>query len=205
MARSKAEKVSTDRTPARALLLPYERNLTEYEALVASARPVRVFAVDPGVANIASCFIQFDGDAITETVSNKFEMPKFQTVFARLYYIERALSNWIAAYKPDVIVKEGIAHYMKFGVADAGRIQHLIERLAFEHGVPYVTVSPSVMRAFVGSKEKSDTKLKVWQRWGVQFDSEDETDAFAIGMTGRALLTGEWAIKPKSKPKKKAA
>lgn len=205
MARKKTEKVSTDRTPSRALLLPYERNLTEYEALVPPTDPQTIFAIDPGVGNIASCLMMLSGMSIVEAIANKFEVPTFQTVFARLYYIEKALSNWITTYKPDLIVKEGIAHYMKFGVADAGRIQHLIERLAFEHGIPYVTVAPTTMRSYVGSKEKSDTKLRVWQKWAVQFDSEDETDAFAIGMTGRAILTGEWAIKPKSKPKKKAA
>lgn len=205
MARSKAEKVSTDRTPARALLLPYERNLTEYEALVPSPAARRIFGIDPGTGNVATCLIDLNADGkIIGTIANKYDAPKFQTVFAKVYYIERALANWITEYKPDLIVKEGIA-YAPNGVALAGRLQHIFERLAFEHSVPYVTVNPSTMRAFVGSKEKSDTKLRVWQRWGVQFDSEDETDAFAIGMTGRALLTGEWAMKPKKKPKKKAA
>jgi hypothetical protein len=63
------------------------------------------------------------------------------------------------------------------------------------------------MRAFVGAagkgKTKSDTKLRVFQKWGVEFPTEDETDAYALAQNGLAIAYGEYAVKALKKRAKR--
>jgi hypothetical protein len=139
-------------------------------------RPQRILAIDPGIKNIAAAYIEVDNSKkpiYVETI--KFaatETSEFSGAM-RLLYIEQMLSWYFVHYDPQVVMKEDPAHNAAFGVADAGMIAYMIERLAIEHQVPLVHVNPSTMRRFMKSKEKSDTKLNAFVQYGLKFGSEE--------------------------------
>jgi Holliday junction resolvasome RuvABC endonuclease subunit len=158
-----------------------------------------VLAIDPGTANMAICVLT-RGHADT-AYTKRLVVPTLPGVTAKVLYLDHVLDGLIREFEPELIVKEGPAHFASFGVADAGRVQYAIERLAYAHNLPLITIAPMTMRTFVGAagkgKTKSDTKLQVFKKWGVEFPTEDETDAFALAQTGLAIAHGEYAVKPK--------
>lgn len=168
---------------------------------------MRVLSIDPGRGNMA--LIYWDGakphsmrvgDFLKE---HKFE---FRTTAGYAACMGRIIAFFLSGLSVDLIIKEGVTHYKKFGVADSGRIQQIIEGLAIEYDVPFYTVNPTTMRRFLKTNEKSSTKLAVYKRWGLEFASEDETDAFAIMQTGLAILRGEFyaTVKEENAAKKAA-
>ena len=163
-----------------------------------------VLAIDPGTANMAFCVLTRGS---TGFVTRKIVVPPLTGIAAKVLYLEHVIGDLIATYQPELLVKEGPAHFSSFGVADAGRVQYAIERLAYSHNLPLITIAPMTMRAFIGAagkgKTKSDTKLRVFQKWGVEFPTEDETDAYALAQTGLAIAHGEYTIKaPKKRVKR---
>jgi Holliday junction resolvasome RuvABC endonuclease subunit len=171
-----------------------------------SSKEYVVLAIDPGTTNLAACILARNA-RVQQTYTTKFAMPKLTTTYQKISYLENAIQEWLSATlhafhgfpngSIDLLIKESIAHGYPGGVADAGRVQHMLESFADFHDVPFVDVNPSAMRAYIGSKAKSDTKLAVYKKFHVEFDSEDECDAYAIAMTGLALISGEY--KPKTK------
>lgn len=174
----------------------------EREIIPPPERIRRVLAIDPGTQNLAVCYLEIGGTPKTM----KIEPPDtIQTIAGAVRYLQGVLQWWLASRDVDLIIKEGIAHGKKFGVAEAGRLQHMIEEVAMMYRIPYITVNPTTMRAFMKSKEKSDTKLKVFQRYGYEFASEDETDAYAILETGLAGVRGEVNLGQHGLKKRKVA
>lgn len=187
---------------------PETREVAAYQprAFDASRTEYRILAIDPGTTNLAACFI--DRNEKRQIVrTTKFMIPKLATTFQRIKYLECVIGEWLREQIAeqgirstfDLLIKESIAHGYAGGVADAGRVQHMLECFADLWDVPFVDVNPSAMRAYLGSKAKSDTKLAVYKKFHVEFDSEDECDVFAIAMTGLALLRGEYVPKTKKK------
>lgn len=195
------KKSSLDLTPNPTDL---ESLLVRFETYASQViRTDKVLAIDPGTANIGFAYV----DA-TKTVTSKIDLPKIAQISLKVRYVEDVIAHWVDAYAPTLIVKEGPAHFSAFGVADAGRVQYAIERLAFECDIPLVTVTPMSMRSYMGvagkGKSKSDTRLAVFKKYGFEADSEDEIDAFALAKTGIAIVDGSYEIKkPKPKVKKK--
>lgn len=166
-----------------------------------------LIAIDPGTTNLAACYM-LRTPRVQMTRTTKFRIPKLDTTYQKIRYLSLAIEEWMGSllgyvgqetYVPriDLVIKESIAHGYAGGVADAGRVQHMIESLADRWSVPFIDVNPTSMRAFLGSKSKSDTKLAVYKKYHAEFPSEDECDVFAIAMTGLAIMSGEY------KPKKK--
>ena len=198
MGKAKSER---DKTPNKAVLRAIKTEIESWGSGVPGTIGTTL-AIDPGTANLALCLISPD-----EVITSKIELPKFEDIAGRVRYLYAVIEQWVLVYKPQLIVKEGPAFFAKFGVADAGRVQYAIEHLAFEHRIPLITVTPMSMRSYVGAsgkgKTKSDTKLRVFQKWGLEFPSEDETDAYGIARTGLAIIAGEYKVTEKKPSKKK--
>lgn len=181
----------------------YARSIEWYEKHVKTERRIgvarspqffRFLAIDPGTKNVAIVYWADGKTPQSFKVDDLIKAAKlsFDSTAGHLLYIEAVIRFFLATRDIDVIFKEGVAHYKTHGVAEAGRIQQMIERLAIEYRVPYMTINPMTMRRFIETTEKSSTKLQVYKRWNLEFASEDETDAFALLQTGLAIMRGEF-------------
>ncbi len=179
-----------------------EELLSRYKSTLAPGKEIKtILAVDPGLVNMAVCFVHYVGGKTSVIRTTKFEMPKFHSTFHKVKYLQHMICYWVRPIinehmaPLDIIIKESIAHGYPGGVADAGRVQHMLESLAWDFNIPFLDVSPTAMRSYFKSKSKSDTKLSVYKKYHVEFPSEDECDVFAIAMTGLAILSGEYKLK----------
>lgn len=212
MGKKQVRELRPTQFPDRDLLRGYSLNdaarIVEYETTQLPQHPKRILGIDPGKTNIAICYWEVGQTPQTLKVDDLMREAKitFDSVIGHFRYIETILQFFLASRDIDLIVKEGVAHWSSYGVAEAGRIQQMIERLAIDYHVPFFTVNPQTMRRFLKTDEKSTTKLEVYKRWGYEFASEDETDAFAIVQTALAILRGEFFATAKDeKAAKKAA
>jgi len=164
----------------------------------------RVLAVDPGTTNIALALLDLEHNSHWTSKVDAPENVKSHSLQIR--YREIVFEQWVLHFRPDVIFIEGIAYSAEFRVAESGKIRYMIERVAFEYGIPCYVIQNSTMRKFIGAQgegTKSMVRMRVKDHWGVEFRSEDETDAYAIARTGIAWLAGEIEINSRKKTKKK--
>jgi Holliday junction resolvasome RuvABC endonuclease subunit len=177
------------------VLQAYENLMVSFNAGIPRIHFTKVLAIDPGTTNIALALLDLEHD--TE-ITSKIENPNLTLQSMRYVYIERIVEHWIRMFRPDVVFKEGVAHGAPFGVAEAGRLQYIIDRAAFEQNVPVITVSNPTMRKFLGVKTGQETKsmarMQVLKKFGKEFESNDETDAYAIAQTGLAILRGDIVV-----------
>lgn len=196
------KKSEMDKTPNPELLERSAKVLLDWESKPLTPEMKRILAVDPGISELGICFFVPTEEIL---ITSKINLPKFNTIGARVYYIFEVLGNWIRYYYPDLIVKEGPS-FSKFGACDSGRVQFAVEAAAIKYSTPLITIPPMSLRKFLGSsgkgKTKSDNKLQVYKKWGVDFPSEDETEAYGLAQAGKAISEGTFSIESKSRKKK---
>jgi len=164
----------------------------------------RVLGIDPGTANLAYCFFRpgKDGDLI---VTGKIGTERPLPVGLKVEALITQLAAYVEPWSPTLVVKEGPAYGMPMKAVEMGRIHQAIDRFAFERGIPLIELSPQSIRSFIGSKSKSDTKLRLFQKYGVEFRSEDEADAYATARAGIARWNGELKTAKEKAAEKRAA
>ncbi|GAC1335208.1 MAG: hypothetical protein NVSMB14_02550 [Isosphaeraceae bacterium] len=194
-------------------ILEYAATLEVFkESALAGASVLKVLAIDPGITNVAVCYLDLEYDT---THTSKIEIPPgIENQGAQFPYLKAVIEHWVWMFRPQVIFIESVAYGMEYGVMNSGRFQQIVEDIAFERGVPCYVVANATMRSYFeckgGQATKSEMKLKVFQKYGKEFPTEDETDAFAIAQTGIAMIDGTYeqfkeANKAKAKARKKKA
>jgi len=202
MAKKKSE---LDKTPDKDLLANELVKLQAWESMVPNPNAKTILSLDPGIVNLGICLLQCDRGQFIATTS-KIDLPKLTTIGARVSYIMAVVDVWIVKYNPDIIVKEGPS-FSTNGMADSGRVQFALEYAAYKFGIPLITIAPMTMRSFLGvsakGKDKSDTKLEIFKRYGLEFASTDEADSFGLAVTGQAIAKGEYIITKAAKKSRK--
>jgi hypothetical protein len=166
---------------------------------------MKILGIDPGLTNMALCLIY-------ETGYNtwKISAAEHDNNAYRLYSLEQRLNEDIEN-NIDLVVHEGLAFAAKFGVAESGMVQYIIQRVCIEKNIPFITVASTTMKRFLEiktpkggkSKGKADLALAVYKKWQIDFPSQDECDAFILAKCGEAILKGEFELKAPKKPAKK--
>jgi hypothetical protein len=168
---------------------------------------MRILGIDPGKVNMALCLLDEKGPDTWKLKAIEHESNAY-----RLYDLEQQLGKNIPK-DLDLIVHEGISFMEKFGVAESGMVQYLIQRQCIQNNIQFITVSPATLKRFLNIKnvkgEKTSNKtaltLAVYKKYKLEFPSQDECDAFILAQIGMAVLRKEFELtapKPPKKPKK---
>lgn len=111
----------------------------------------------------------------------------------RIDQIARKVMELVTLHQPDLIVVEGLAFGARGqSMLDLAGLHHILRRDLMLHRVE--VVPPTTLKKFVtgkGNAKKDQMRLFVFKRWGVEFLTTDETDAYALAQWGQALLRGE--------------
>ncbi|MCK5605171.1 crossover junction endodeoxyribonuclease RuvC [Candidatus Pacearchaeota archaeon] len=101
----------------------------------------------------------------------------------RLTIISREVINFL----DDSVVAIGIEglSYGSSGQAmlDLGGLNHLVRHYLYLAGRKYQLVPPTTVKKFVtgkGNCQKALMLLKVYKRWGIEFDNDNLADAYSI-------------------------
>ena len=156
-----------------------------------------VVGIDGSLTGTAICFLDLDTGE-HEAYRHK---PKTRGV-QRLVEIQRFIYEkchglGLVSDEVCMVVME------EYGFAGKGKVFHmgegggaiklgLIQALGIQRKVAYPsTVSPTSLKKFVlgkGVGEKSDMKIQVFKRWGVEFSDDNECDAYGLAQVAACLI-----------------
>lgn len=113
---------------------------------------------------------------------------------ARLRDLFNKLDDILGEFLPSMVVLEGYSYgssHHREALAEWGG---LIRVLLYDRKIPTLIVAPTTLKKFVlseASSEKDQMLLAVYKRWGVEFSTNDECDAYALSQLGRSRLEME--------------
>jgi len=93
----------------------------------------------------------------------------------------------------DLVVIEGYAYAMANQAHQMGELGGVLRVMLVEAGVLWIEVNPSQVKKFAtgkGNAKKEEIAVSIYKRWGREFQTNDEADAFVLVMIGRAYLIG---------------
>lgn len=112
----------------------------------------------------------------------------------RLQYIYEEISDLIKCYSNCIIAIEGYAFSPNQGRSfSLGELGGIIKLLLYQNKIKYYVVAPTTLKKFAtgsGRAQKSDIAKEVYKRWGAEFKTEHEVDAFVLAKIAYYLSTG---------------
>lgn len=94
----------------------------------------------------------------------------------------------------DIVVIEGYAFARANQAHQIGELGGVLRVMFHEEKIKYIEAAPSAVKKFAtgkGNAKKEDVVLSVYKRWGKEFETTDETDAFVLAKIGQAYMTGQ--------------
>ena len=114
---------------------------------------------------------------------------------ARLIEIEEKLKSIINAHPLlDLVLIEGYAYAAANQAHQTGELGGVIRVMLNKKMLRWIEVAPSQVKKFAigkGNAKKDLVLLNVFKKWGVEFETSDEADAFVLAKIGQALLNDD--------------
>jgi crossover junction endodeoxyribonuclease RuvC len=113
----------------------------------------------------------------------------------RIIHIRDFIRDLVIKEKPDVVVIEDFA----FGARGMGLFQiaglgWVVRTALKDLGTKFELIPPSVLKKFITGKGNADKELmllKAYKKFGVEFEQNDECDAFCLVKYQESLLEGK--------------
>lgn len=128
-----------------------------------------------------------------ESIGKCINFPN-QKGWERLQSIAIAFNRTLDIWKPDVIVIEHYAYANRFSLVDLVEIGTVIRLCLHARDMEWWECPPTSLKKWVtgkGNAKKEDMAHHVFERWQYKSPSDDITDAYALAMLGKAVLSGE--------------
>lgn len=112
----------------------------------------------------------------------------------RLAAIADRVVDLIAEHRPDFIAMESPSFGSPFGAHDMGQVHGAVAYALRKAGHAQPSkVAPGTVKKFVtgsGRAEKSDVKMAIYKRWGLEIKDNNQADAYVIGRIGGCVHGG---------------
>lgn len=112
-------------------------------------------------------------------------MTRYQPIIARL-------DELLRTYQPEIVTIEGYAFGSRTGqVCDRAELGGLVRWSVLASGCPCYEVNPATLKKYttgVGKGDKTATVAALTSKYGVQFSTDDEYDAYSLSRMGLQLL-----------------
>lgn len=109
----------------------------------------------------------------------------------RLLRLESMLQGKLREYKPSLVVVEGYAFARANQAHQMGELGGMIRMLLAKLGINWIEVAPTQVKKFCtgkGNAAKDLILMNVYKRWGVEFQVNDEADAYVLAKIGQAIM-----------------
>jgi crossover junction endodeoxyribonuclease RuvC len=153
----------------------------------------KIVGIDPsltgtGICTMLTASLQFPG--FTQEHQTSLIKPATKSGPERLIEIRDRVASFIQ--EADIVVIEGYSFGSKgAGVFQTAELGGVLRVMIREQGKWMVEVAPTQLKKFAtgkGNAKKEEVKLGAYKRWGVEFKTSDETDAFCLSKIGEAIL-----------------
>jgi len=141
--------------------------------------------VDPSLTGCAVAAIDSKGTFIeSQRFNNKLRGVE------RLIFIREKVYQFICAYNVQLIGIEGYARGARNRQEEAGELGGLLRIIFYERNIPWIDIAPSQLKKFAtgkGDTQKDHVLLAIYKKWGIEFQTNDEADAFVAAQVARAM------------------
>ena len=157
---------------------------------------MRVLGIDPSLTSTGLVIVENGQVKRSKAVKTNSS----QTWIERIRIIETNITKFSEI--SDVIYMENYAYGSRFGRETAGELGGVIKRCLYLLGKKPVLISPTKVKKFATGQgntppcpdsEAKSTWTKKWvmknvkEKYGYEFDTDDETDAFVIALIGETV------------------
>lgn len=143
--------------------------------------------IDPSLTATAVVIIDDEG----KLVRSRIESPKLVGPQRLISIKNAALTELCNLPVPvELVCIEHYAMGAKFGREAAGELGGVLRVMMFENQFEYYEIPPLRLKQFATGKasaEKDHILMAVYKKWGVEFDKNDEADAFILAQMARAI------------------
>lgn len=145
----------------------------------------RYMGIDGGLTSPAVVVI-CDGEVVfTEAIKTESKgIPRY-------LFIRESIKGLIEVYRPDDIGIEGFAHSQANQAHQLGWVGGAIREEIYKAGYPdFIEAGIGQVKQFAsgkGNTKKEFMVLEVYKRWGVEFKTHDEADAYAVARIVEAV------------------
>lgn len=153
----------------------------------------KIVGIDASLTGTGICVLQVGpglfaqpGDYETFLIASKLKGP------ARLIEIRDRVANFCK--NASMVLIEDYAFARAQGAHQIGELGGVLRVMFVEQGLNWIEVAPAAVKKFAtGKGNASKEQIAAWvqKRWGVMFDSNDETDAFVLAKIGEALIASQ--------------
>jgi crossover junction endodeoxyribonuclease RuvC len=145
--------------------------------------------IDPSLTATAVAIIDNGGKLVqSDVISFKWDGPKRLAGIRDLTL--RLLRNQCPASLDCTICIEHYAMGCKFGRESAGELGGVLRVMLYENDYNYYEIPPLRLKQFATGKataEKDHILMAVYKKWGIEFQKNDEADAFILAQIARAI------------------
>jgi crossover junction endodeoxyribonuclease RuvC len=145
--------------------------------------------IDPSLTATAVAVVDDEGKLIqSEVISYKWDGPKRLAGIRDLTL--RLLRSRCPVNLNCTVCIEHYAMNCKFGRESAGELGGVLRVMLYENDYIYYEIPPLRLKQFATGKakaEKDHILMAVYKKWGIEFQKNDEADAFILAQIARAI------------------
>ena len=146
---------------------------------------VKIVGIDASLTSTGIVVLN-EGNVYTDTIQRK------STGVERLIEIRELVR--LAVSGADLVAIEGYAFARSNQAYQLGELGGVLRVMFREEGIKYIDVAPSAVKKFAtgkGNANKEAVAVGVYKRWGKEFKTNDEADAFVLAKIGQAYMAGQ--------------
>ena len=137
--------------------------------------------IDPSFNSTGIIILDNDGKIVEQM---NFSLKEFEKIEEKLIQFEKTISFIPKMIRLESVYIEGPS-YMSSGqyVLQMGALHYLLRLFLYRHNINYKVIAPGTLKKFVtgkGNAKKDLILLKVYKRWGVEFEIDDLADAYGL-------------------------
>lgn len=154
----------------------------------------KIVGLDPSLTGTGICIMDIGQNLfVGKAWSTQLIKPVTKSSPARLIEIRDRVAK--LCQNADIVIIEGYSFGSRgAGVFQTAELGGVLRVMLHEQGLWWVEVAPTQLKKFVcgkGNAKKEEVKLGAFKRWGVEFKTSDETDAYVLAKVGEALISEE--------------
>ena len=144
---------------------------------------IKIVGIDASLASTGMCQMGNILETVTTSIQSKLTGPQ------RLIEIRRKMWDFVRG--SELVVLEDYSFASGNQAHQIGELGGILRVTFFENGLRVLKVSPSQLKKFItgkGNAKKEEIAVAIFKKWGREFKTNDEADAFVLARIGMAYM-----------------
>ena len=150
---------------------------------------MKILGIDPGMAIVGYCIVEFDGKNLVLQHSGSIQTPKNKKESARLLEIFNDMSSIVEKYQPDICAIEKLFFFRnQTTVMPVAHARGVILTVLEQHNIPFYEYTPMEVKQILtgyGRANKKEVEQMVKIALGCEYlpKLDDTVDSIAIAIS----------------------